>query len=706
MKRVGILLALLALLASSPVTAQKHYTDLVFPPLRELQVPEVQRLELPNGLALYLLEDHSLPKVEGIALVHTGSRFEPADRVGLASILGQILRTGGSNSRPGEEIDRTLEDVGALVETDIGVSSGRASIFALREHLPLVLDILAEILMSPALPEDKIELAKVQERTAIARRNDDVGAIASREFAKLLYGPDSPYARTTEYRTLAAVTRDDLVEFHRRYFLPNRTLLGLWGDFDTQEVRELVERVFGTWPRGREPDETLPDVAPAPAAGGSVNLVSKDDVNQSQIRVGHLGGRVDDPDYHALTVMSEILGGGFSSRLFQTVRSQRGLAYRVSASWNAAFDHPGSFVVTSGTKSESTIETVRAIHEQIERITKDPVSHDELALAKDGILNSFVFNFDSKGEIVSRMMNYDYFGYPRDFLSTYQTKIAAVTAEDVLRAAKAHVHPDALVQLAVGNAAAFDAPLASLGTVRTIDISIAAPIAGAAVEAPASDPESLRRGDETLGRFVTSAGEAANMKGFLLQGESTVVTPQGPMVARLEVQFAAPDRYRERTTLPFGEIVTVLNGERAWASTPRGVQDLDPDQTRRVRQGIYRHYLGLLWACAAGKVEAQWLGSSDEATKLQLKVEGLSMRASFDVATGRLLELSLPGTSLQGAPVEETRKFSSFGPSAAGELPNQIQILHDGAPAAETRLASATLDPAVEDALFVRPQVH
>jgi zinc protease len=702
--RASMILPLLIAWTSSPAAAQKHYTDLAFPPLRELKVPEVERVELPNGLALYLLEDHSLPKVEGIALVHTGSRFEPAEKVGLASILGQVLRTGGSTSRPGEEIDRALEDVGAVVETDIGVSSGRASIFALRDHLPLVLEILGEILTSPALPEDKIELAKVQERTGVARRNDDVNGIASREFGKLLYGPDSPYARTTEYRTLSAVTRDDLVAFHRRYFLPNRTLLGLWGDFDKKEVRALVERVFGKWQRGPAADEAAPEVDIS--REGSVNLVSKGDVNQSQIRVGHLGGRVDDPDYYALTVMSEILGGGFSSRLFQTIRSQRGLAYRVSASWNAAYDHPGSFVVASATKSESTIETLRAILEEVERITREPVTEDELALAKDGILNSFVFNFDSKGEIVSRMMNYDYFGYPHDFLATYQTRIGAVTAADVLRAAEAHLHPEALVLLAVGNDHDFEAPLASLGTVRSIDISIPPAVAGASTPAPPADSESLRRGSETLARFVASAGDAARMKGFLLQGESTVVTQQGPMTARVEVQFAAPDRYRERTVLPFGEIVTVLNGDDAWASTPRGVTDLGPDQKRRAREGIYRHYFGLLWAAEAGKVEAQFLGTSGEVNQVLLKVEGVSMRGSFDIATGRLIELSLPGTSLQGAPVEETRKFSSFEPSSTGTFPSRIQILHDGAPAAETRLEKAALDPAIEDGLFARPQVH
>jgi zinc protease len=680
------------LLSVAALLAQKHYTELVYPPLRELVVPEVERVELPNGLVLYLLEDRSLPKVEGMALVRTGSRFEPSDRVGLASVLGQAMRTGGSTHRPGEEVDRLLEDAGASVEIGIGEASGRASLFALKEQLPLVLEILAEILKSPALPQDKIDLALVQGRTAVSRRNDNVTAIASREFGKLLYGAESPYARTTEYATLRAITRDDLVSFHRRYFVPNGTFLGLWGDFEPSEVRTLVERLFGSWERGSASIE-LPGVPEAD--GGSVSFIQKDDVNQTSLRIGHLGGRVDDPDYFALSVMAEILGGGFSSRLFQAVRSQRGLAYGARASWSAAFDHPGSFVVSSATKSESTVEAIHTIVSEIERMTAEPVSEDELRQAKDGIQNSFVFNFDSKGEIVSRLMTYDYYGYPADFLKRYQESVARVEAADVLRVAKEHVKPGALHILAVGRSQDFDAPLSTLGEVRTLDITIPAP---PRAESPEASADSLAAGERIIAGFVQSAGAAGKLERFSLQGESRIETPQGPMAAGVQIWFQAPDRYRETTVLPFGEVVTVLNGDEGWVSTPRGIQDLDADRRARTRQGIFRHYLGLLWAAANGRIEAQATGPGEAL----LKVEGLEMGARFDEATGRLLELSLPGTSFQGAPVEELRKFSEF--DDASGLPHAVAILHDGSPAAETRFTRQTIDPEATDERFTRPQ--
>jgi len=691
-------LAVSAALCSGTAAAQKHYKDLVYPPLREIVIPEVKPIDLPNGLALYLLEDRSLPKVEGVMLVRTGSRLEPREKVGLASILGQVLRTGGSTSRTGEEVDRLLENAGASVETQIGVSAGSASVFALKEDLPLVLEILSDLVRNPALPEDKIELAKVQERTSIARRNDDVGEIAGREFAKLLYA-DSPYAGVPEYATIEAITREDLVAFHREYFHPDRVLLGLWGDFDSGEVRELVERHFGSWAKGPGGDPQRDRIPPVDAKKGrTIAFVEKDDVNQTQIRIGHLDGRIDDPDYFALSVMAEILGGGFSSRLFQTVRTQRGLAYHASARWGAAYDYPGSFSASSSTKSESTVETIRAILEEIERISREPVTEDELRLAKDGILNSFVFNFDGKGEIVGRLMTYDYYGYPRDFLSTYQKSVEQVTVEDVRRAAAKHLDPEELIVLAVGRDDDFDAPLSTLGEVTKIDVTIPAP------PKPASPPPGAgdaALGDELLKKFVAASGEAgASMGGFRLEGESEIETEQGKLPARFQIDFEAPDRYREATVLPFGEVVTVLNADSAWATTPRGTSDLNADQKRRAREGIYRQYLGLLWAAANGRVKASAL---DGASDVALEVEGVSMRGSFDPETGRLSSLTFPGTSLEGVPVEEKREFSGF---ESGPYPTEVRISHDGKPAATTRVAKVTLNPEASADLFARPRAE
>jgi hypothetical protein len=234
-------------------------------------------------------------------------------------------------------------------------------------------------------------------------------------------------------------------------------------------------------------------------------------------------------------------------------------------------------------------------------------------------------------------------------------------------------------------------PLSSLGEVETIDIAIAPP---AGVAAPPSGAGDEALGAELLQKFV---GSQTEIKGFRLEGESELETPQGKLPARFQIDFESPDRYREATALPFGEVVTVLAGESAWATTPRGTTDLNPDQKRRAREGLYRHYLGLLWAAANGLVKARAL---DRAGDVALEVDGVAMRGSFDPETGRLVSLTLAGTSLQGAPVQEKREFLGF---ESGSYPTEIRILHDGKPAAITRIVKVTLNPEVGADLFTRP---
>ncbi|UCD51534.1 MAG: insulinase family protein [Phycisphaerales bacterium] len=449
------------------------HEKLTYPPLHDIVVPEVQRVVLPNGMRLFLLEDHELPLIYVSARIRVGSIYEPADKVGLADITGEVMRTGGTTSKTGDELDEELERLAASVETGIGLSSGSASVSVLKEDIDRGLAILADVLMHPAFRPDKIELAKMQHRSSIARRNDLPNSIAAREFRQLIYGPESPYARHTEYATIDNVTRDDLVAFHRRFYGPNNTMLAVWGDFDAEAMIGKIEKAFAQWEMIDLDLPATPEVDYEWAS--TVNLVSKPDINQSNIYLGHLGGVMSDPDYFALTVMNQILGGGFTGRLFKNVRSRQGLAYSVFGRHAAGLDHPGQFYVGCQTKSASTVHAIRAMIDEIEKITTEEVTDEELELAKDSYLNSFVFNFDSKGEIIRRLMTFEYYGYPPDFLQQTKDRVEKVTKADVLRVARAHLKPETLQILVVGNPADFDEPLSALGQVNEIDVSIPTP---------------------------------------------------------------------------------------------------------------------------------------------------------------------------------------------------------------------------------------
>ncbi|UCC98703.1 MAG: insulinase family protein [Phycisphaerales bacterium] len=446
-----------------------HYEELTYPGLGDIRIPEVKRVKLANGMQLFLLEDHELPLVNMSAMIRTGSVYEPADKIGLASITGTVIRTGGTTGRTGDEIDEELEQIAASVETGIGQNSGSASVSVLKEDIDTGLAVLADVLMNPAFRKDKIELARVQRRSNISRRNDNVRQIVSREFNKLIYGPQNVYARQTEYATIDNITRDDMVAFHKKFYYPNNMMLAVWGDFDMDRMIKKIEHAFAAWETADTELSAVPKVQYQ--FRKTVNVIRKEDINQACIQLGHIGGLMNDPDYFALVVMNRAL----SDRVFKNVRSREGLAYSAYGYYGAGYDHPGVFRVSCQTKSEATVYATRAMMQEVRKITESEITDEELALAKEGFLNSFVFNFESKGQIVRRLMTLEYFGYPADFLQKTKEKVEKVTKADVLRVAQKHLRPDKLQILAVGRPDAFDEPLSVLGPVNEIDITIPSP---------------------------------------------------------------------------------------------------------------------------------------------------------------------------------------------------------------------------------------
>ncbi|WP_347239471.1 pitrilysin family protein [Microcoleus sp. FACHB-68] len=461
-----------------PAAAQaaKHYTELQFPPLPEIQVPDYTRYELKNGMTVFLMEDRELPLVSGTALFRTGDRFEPAEKVGLAEVMGQVMRIGGTTEHTPDELNRLLEQRAASVETGVDSSSASASFSALSEDVNEVFGLFAEVIRQPVFAPDKLDLAKKQRQGGIARRNDDPDEIAGREFQKLIYGQTSPYARTSEYATINKITRDDLVQFHRQYFHPNNMILGIVGDFDTKQMQALVEKQFGNWPAN--PQLQVPPLPPVSQANkGGVFLVDQPQLTQSYVQMGHLGGQLNSPDYAALSVLNDVLNG-FGGRLFNQIRSRQGLAYTVYGFWSPRYDYPGVFVAAGQTRSDATVPFIKAIMSELERIRTEPVTPAELAYAKESTLNSFIFNFADPVQTLSRLMRYEYYGYPEDFIFQYRRAVEATTIADVQRVAQTYLKPENLVTLVVGNAEAIQPSLTSLGNgtkVTGIDITIPEP---------------------------------------------------------------------------------------------------------------------------------------------------------------------------------------------------------------------------------------
>ncbi len=430
-------------------------------------IPTTKRVELKNGLTVHLLPDKELPLFDLTALIRVGSIWEPEDKAGLATITGATIRSGGSKDWAPDKLDETLEFIAGSVETSIGKESGSASLSVLSKDIDLGLKIFADVIRNPRFDPARVELAKARMLDGIKSENDDPTEIAQRELLKLIYA-GSPYGNYRTLESVKSITRDDIVAFHKKYFVPQNIMIGVTGDFDENTIIGKLEKLFEGW---KGPTPKYPEVAPIKEEfSGGVYLARKE-IPQSVIRMGHLAGKRTDPDYHAVRVMDDILGGsGFTSRLVKSIRVDKGLAYSVWAYTQGGRWELGRYMAGTETKATSTAEAIGLIKGEMERIRKEPVTDEELETARNSIVNSFVFIFDRPSKILDQRMIIDYYDLPEDYLETYREKVMAVTADDVLQTAKRRLHPDGLKIVVVGAPDMFDRPLDEFGRLNDIEL--------------------------------------------------------------------------------------------------------------------------------------------------------------------------------------------------------------------------------------------
>jgi zinc protease len=458
--------------ATSTKTAAQPWKKIPIPPLHAFTPQKPKRIELANGLVIFLQEDHELPFINGSILIRGGSRDEPANKIGLVSLYGQTWRTSGTTTITGDKLDDELENKAASLETNGSIATTTVSWSSLKGDFDSVFASTMDLLLHPDFKADKLLLAKRQMDTGIARRNDDASGIAIREAIKKVYGASNPYARQPEYATVDGVTLADLKAWHDKTVVPNGMIVAVSGDFDSAKMDSTLRAAFEPLQRG-----TLIKTAPIhfTSPDHDVYFAEKSDVDQSNVLIVGLGTERSNPDYYALSVMNEVFSGGFGSRVFQNVRTKLGLAYDVSGSFGASYDHPGIFYVIAGTKSVSTVAATQAMLAEIGRLKTEPPTPAELSKAKDQVLNSFIFHYDSPEKTLNEQVLLAFYGYPSDFLDKYKSGIEKVTSADVARVANKYVDPSKLAIVVVGNQAEITPKLDKLGKVTDLDISIPPP---------------------------------------------------------------------------------------------------------------------------------------------------------------------------------------------------------------------------------------
>ena len=705
-----LLIAVASIFASrSQATAQADtWQQIQIPSLPSFKPPQPKRVELKNGMVIFLQEDHELPLIDGTARIRGGSVNEPAGKVGLVDMYGEVWRTGGTKTQTGDQLDDFLEVRAAKVETGGGPDSTTISWSCLKGDLDDVFKAFVDVLQNPEFRADKLDIAQKEEFDGISRRNDDVGEIAHRESVKLGYGPNNPYARVAEYATVASVTRQDLIDWHGKYVHPNNIILGVSGDFDSAAMEARLRAAFDSWPKGpAAPRKIDVKYSPAPSA---YYLVSKEDVNQSNIHMVGLGTTRDNPDYYAISVFNEAFGGGFSSRLFNDIRTKRGLAYSVGGGIGTNFGHPGILQVTIGTKSQSTIEAIQAATEDIENLSKQPITDDEIQRAKDAILNAFIFRLDSPDKILAERMTYEYYGYPPDWLDKFQEEVKKVAAADVNRVASKYLHRDQMAVLVVGNPKEFEKPLSSLGPVKNIDITIPPPPAekGQAQAEEKSQPAASNPEGKALAAKVAGAmGGLPKLKSIKTMHVNIAESDSGGPPSPVDVWLAFPDRMHVDVQTPQGNLTIVASPDAAFmAMAGMGSRSMPPAQKTEMLSQLQhdlvyvaQHADDPAFTFTAAGTEK--IGGVDAAV---LDIDGAIpwVRWYIDPKTGYILREKYKGMGQTGAFEGETN-LADWRAADGITMPYKHQNQQNGKETSNAEVKKLELNPQVDPKLFAKP---
>jgi zinc protease len=472
-------LALAALALAAPAAAQRQPPPAPLP-ARPLQFPAFRETTLPNGLRLIVVENHAHPVASVNLLVGSGSAAVPAERVGLAGLFAELLPKGTA-TRSGPELSGAIERTGGSIGA--GSAEDYVNVYAtvLAEHLPLAMELVADVALNPSFPEDEVTAARDRAVSQLQQWMADPGYLANRRFGERLYG-GHPYGRYRTPETLARLDRDAMVAFHQAHFKPGNAFLVVAGDVDGARVEEMARGRFGGW-RGGDAPHTAYAGIPA-STPTRILLVHRAGAVQSSVRAGRNTIRAADPDYPALLVLNKILGGGTDSRLFNILREQKGWTYGAYSDLDRPNDL-GRLMASMEVRSEVTDSAVAEMLTQMRRIAREPVTEAELEAAKGYLVGSFPISIQTADQVAGQVALTRLQGLPIEDLLQRRERISAVSVDDVRRVATRYLRPDSLVVTVVGDAGRVLAGLERIAPVELMDAE-GRPMDRAALEVRAS----------------------------------------------------------------------------------------------------------------------------------------------------------------------------------------------------------------------------
>ena len=432
----------------------------------ELPRPDVTKLK--NGLTLVLLEDHKLPTVAFSMWIRPGQLADPSDLPGLASFTAGMLREG-TERRTSAQIAAEVDSLGATLNAVSGFGASYTSVNAsgLVGDAGKILDLLSDIVLHPAFPAEELAKYKQREQAGLEQRLSNPNFLAQQAMHRALYAepPLSVVAPTKE--SIEKVTLDDLKKFHDQHYRPGNTLIGATGDFKTEDMRALVEKTFGAWSGAAEP-VTLPKTSLPQSS--KIMLIDRPGSVQTFIMAGNRTIRRADPDYYALAVMNQVLGGGPQSRLFLDLREEHSYTYGAYSRANAE-DYPGDWESSAAVRTPVTDGSMQRFIYEFKKIDDEPVPATELDDARRAIVAGFALSLEQPGQLLANALMVQHHGLPADYWDRYPDQIAAVDAAKVQAAAKKYVDLNHMQWVGVGDAQQIEETLSKYGAVTVMDAS-------------------------------------------------------------------------------------------------------------------------------------------------------------------------------------------------------------------------------------------
>jgi zinc protease len=700
-------------------------------PARSVKFPPYEVRTLANGMQVVAVLHHEQPAVSVRLLVRAGGAQDPKGKGGVATLTSALLDQGTA-TRSAFEIADAIDSIGGGMGTGAGSDLSFVNVVVMKDSFGVAMDLLADVVRNPAFADEEIDRQRQQAISGLQVSQNDPDYLASVVFDRLVYGFHPyglPNSGTAE--SLASITRADLQEFHKRYFVPNNMILAVVGDVTSEEAFGAADRVFGKWPKADVPEQKLMEPPPPTRR---VVVIDKPDAVQTEIRVGHLGIPRKHPDYMAVDLAFKILGGEGANRLHRVLRSERGLTYGASADIQT-LKQTGDFVAETDTRTDTTGEALRLIFDEYSRLRRDRVHERELADAQAYLAGNFPLTIETPDAIATQVLNAVFYDLPLEEIPTYRERVQAVGPDDVQRVARTYVHPDRLAVVLVGNASAFLPQLKSLGfteyevipfdevdlmaaslrrEAKTGSTGVGAARLPAAARAAAytSQPSAKTQASaqDVIRRVVEAKGGLTRLKGVktvTAEATTTFRMDQGALESATKTYIAYPDKFRVDANVAGAEVIQVYNSGDAWQRDPNGVREAPAPMREEFTASVRRDMFPLLIAAAEGTLTAKLLpeeGRDGRVLKVvEISGEGVAPVRLYVDPSYQIVRQAFTTSGPDGRPMQAEEVFSDYRAVEGIQVPFKAEVLRNGRTILDRTLTDVKFNTALDPALFARP---